>query len=333
MRSDTFVAMDGTVYSGVENRVDTTEPEKAHFEVPNPSRARCFFLTLQYNCCWTWKHCMLQLCGCPCCWKWFCLCSCKGRNVSVPTLSPQMADVAAARDLLLCARSRDRPTLRMCANNKVADPFVIDDVVWGFSLETLRTHIQSTSLMGRLRYSIDLVFINASSGTAEGNTNACGDRLGTDHCVDLRRLSSWQSVLTHFVFLINVDLSGSLQVTENRIAYQLPLFNKGGKRYTFEIFIHEETGISCCDCGNGDSVVGSSSSVTWDLVCSITQQAKSCVGQPLSSVLYAASWTDRTIVDACVVLEDERNPLVAFIALAHVFLAAGVPRGSEDGPL
>ena len=220
----------------------------------------------------------------------------------------------------------------------MTEPFVVDDVVWGFSLETLRHHVQSTSLMERLRSSIDLVFINASSRVKD---NTMGHIVDRDIGIDLRRLSSWESVLTHFVFLINTDLSGNLQVMNNRITYHLPLFNKGGKTYILEIFIHEDIEISCCDCGNGSSN-DSIGSVRWDLVCSITQQhnVQSCEAkqskqskQPLSSVLYAGSWADDTLVDACVVLEDERSPLVAFVALAHVFLAAGVPKGMACGNL
>lgn len=260
--------------------------------------------------------------------------------MSLPILTPQLSDAAAARDLLLCARSRSRPTLFLCGNSHMTEPFVVDDVVWGFSRETLRHHVQSTSLMERLRTSIDLVFINASS-CVKNNNNNMGHIVDRDIGIDLRRLSLWESVLTHFVFLINTDLSGNLQVMKNRITYHLPLFNKGGKTYILEIFIHEDTEIPCCDCGNGSSN-DSTGSVRWDLVCSITQrhsvqscEARQCKQskQPLSSVLYAGSWTDDVLVDACVVLEDERNPLVAFIALAHVFLAAGVPKGMACGNL
>lgn len=256
-----------------------------------------------------------------------------------------MGSAAAARDLLACARARSRPTLSLCGGyyyNHVPEPFVVDDAVWGFSLETLQAHVNSASLIARLRASIDLVFINASSGSnSSGGVNAAA--------VDLRRLSSWESALTHFVFLINTDLSGNLQVTSNRLTYHLPLFNKGGSAYSLDIFIHEDTEPSCCDCGGGgddsdDNYEGSnssSSSVRWDLVCAITQSgnnsrssrssrsSSTTSNNALSSVLYASSWADEAIVDACVALEDERNPLVAFIGLAHVFLAAGAPRGAK----
>ena len=233
-----------------------------------------------------------------------------------------MANAKDASDLLACARARDSPTLslcggggvnRCCAHGHVAQPFVLNDAVWGFSLEILQSHINSASIMERLCVSIDLVFvefINASSGGGGGS--ARGGR-GT---MDLRRLSSWVSVLTHFTFLVNTDLSGHLEVTDNRVSYRLPLFNKGGSAYTLEIFIHEEAELSCCD------------SVQWDLVCAITQQLNtSKSAHPLSSVLYASSWGDGALVDACVVIGDERNPLLAFIALAHVFKATGMPMG------
>ena len=186
---------------------------------------------------------------------------------------------------------------------------MIDDAVWGFSHDVLRNHIASASFGERLRSSIDLVFIRSQNG--EGT--------------NLWSLGSWQPLLTHFVFLINVDLAGCLEVTKHRVVYRLPLFNKGGRQHTLEIFIHEDSDrLSGCRSGG----------VRWDMVCRICQASASGSKQrhqDFSSVLYAASWSGSAIVNSCAVSQDENNPIVAFICLAYVFLAVGEPDLSDGG--
>lgn len=246
-----------------------------------PSALRSFRLLLHYNC---FLHC-----GCF-----------------------HKLDDSEARDLLLFARSRGKPTFDICGNcSNVTGPFVLDDAVWGFSLETLKTHVMCASFMDCLRESIDLVFVNAIS-------------LPMHPHQDLRRLGTWEALLTHFVFVINTNLSGQLEVTSNRISYCLPIFNKGGNEHTLELFIHEDTE-ACCPWGNHGS---KGQSVRWDLICTITRRQRP--KQNLGSVLYAASWSNDQIVDACMLLMDEQNPIVAFLSLAYTFLSMGTPNDTNN---
>ena len=232
-------------------------------------------------------------------------------------------DAEAARDLLECAKARQ--SLALVAPSRVAEPFVLDEPAWGFSPSVLKSHVGSTSFVDALRASIDLLFIN--NVTNNNNNNNKKKR------ADLRRLSTWEPILTHFAFLVNADLAGVLEVHQGRVEYRLPLFycqrHHGGggsshhhhKRregssgsYCLNLFIQEHHLENC----------GLPASVRWDLVCAVRHPPPS----PLSSVLYASTWTDSAIVDACVAMQDERSPLVAFVALAHLFLSAGVPNGT-----
>ena len=234
------------------------------------------------------------------------------------------ANASAARDLLMCARSRSPPTFSLFLTcNSTERPFVLDDAVWGFSLETLQNHVSSASFIGCLHASIDLVFVNTMSSSKNPHKS-------------LMRLGTWEALLTHFIFVINTNLSGQLEVAPGRISYRLPIFNKGGSEYTLVLFICEDTEACCCKGDNANRC-----SVRWDLVCSIAQrqwheqkhgqsslrQSTSSLSQ-FSSVLYAASWSDDALVDACVLLLDERSPIVAFLSLAHTFIAMGVPKAA-----
>lgn len=203
-----------------------------------------------------------------------------------------LKDEATTRKILDYARARGKLTI---ASGTVDDPYILDDAVWGFSADTLKQHIASAAFIDRLIASIDILFMSYCSGQTE----------------DIRLLSTWEAILTHFIFLINSDVSGNIEVQQHRVSYRLPLFNKGGKPYTLEIFIHEFH--ERCSC----------SQVKWDLVAMIRQSPTS----PLCSVLYASTWSGDALLNACVALKDERNPLVAFVSLAHVFLSAGEPKG------
>ena len=229
-------------------------------------------------------------------------------------------DAEAARDLLECAKARQ--SLALVAPSRVAEPFVLDEPAWGFSPSVLKSHVASTSFVDTLRASIDLLFIN---NVVTNNNNQKKKR------ADLRRLSTWEPILTHFAFLVNADLAGVLEVHQGRVEYRLPLFycqrhhgsggsggshrrREGSGSYCLDLFIQEHHLENC----------GLPASVRWDLVCAVRHPPPS----PLSSVLYASTWTDSAIVDACVAMQDERSPLVAFVALAHLFLSAGVPNGT-----
>ena len=259
---------------------------------------------VRYNCC-QFMHQTMAL------WrKLQCCLHCE----TLPMPPPVLGSAALAQDLLTCARLRGRPTLTLCGSgfccvchgSHVPKPFVLDDAVWGFSLKTLQSHIKTASFVSRMRSSIDMIFVDTTSSPPA--------RTGCD----IRRLQVWETVLTHFVFIINTDLSGQLEVSPHRVAYRLPLFNKSANEYTMEVFLHEESHGCCGDC-----------SVRWDLVCTVTQRRHP---SNLSSVLYAASWEDDALVDACTMLGDERNPLVAFVALAHIFISAGAPSRADLDP-
>tara|TARA_B100001094_G_scaffold248519_1_gene245575 strand:- start:1380 stop:2273 length:894 start_codon:yes stop_codon:yes gene_type:complete len=223
-------------------------------------------------------------------------------------------DAEAARDLLECAKARQ--SLALVAPSRVAEPFVLDEPAWGFSPSVLKSHVASTSFVDALRASIDLLFINNINNNKKKRA-------------DLRRLSTWEPILTHFAFLVNADLAGVLEVHQGRVEYRLPLFycqrhrggsssshkrREGSGSYCLDLFIQEHHLENC----------GLPASVRWDLVCAVRHPPPS----PLSSVLYASTWTDSAIVDACVARQDESSPLVAFVALAHLFLSAGVPNGT-----
>tara|TARA_B100000683_G_C12384272_1_gene512679 strand:+ start:218 stop:817 length:600 start_codon:yes stop_codon:yes gene_type:complete len=121
----------------------------------------------------------------------------------------------------------------------------------------------------------------------------------------LRQFSAWRDLLVRHLSSLAGEAIGTIVMDDTHLSYTVPLHRRGGTGdQKLEVFLVERKG----------GVLPQQQGIIWDLVAHIKSRE-----HLYSSVIYVGSWQHNQIVNACVCMNDHRNPIMSFLQVVSTF--------------